>query len=102
METLNKIVRTHKEYAELIKKGLIMSFYPEGVHVGSRFFISIPGQLHEKDRDSADYPFEIYKIYDGIRLFALSKNSMLAEAEVYEELREEAKWLEAETLEIWG
>jgi transcriptional regulator with XRE-family HTH domain len=101
VDTIDKIAKAYKEYAELHSRNVLLGLYDEGPFVTVEFLLSIPGELREETRGGA-YPFEASKVYDGVRFFAISKNSLLDEAEAEMVLREEAERLRAETLEVLG
>ncbi len=100
MDTIDKIAKVYKEYVELKHKN-VTGFYDNGVFVREGLLLAIPGELREEIR-SGIYPFETSKVYNGVRFFAISKKSLLGEAEAERALREEAEQMEAETLEVLG
>lgn len=103
-DVLKCLVEMQKKYKEVCTKheGIISINHDDRVQVSKSFLLNMPGKMNEEPFNFGGYMFKGYKYFDGIKFFALSEYSLVAESNVKSLIKEEATLIGEEIVQLRG
>jgi len=103
-DVLRCLVKIQKKYKEVYTKyeGIISINHDDKVQVNKNFLLNMPGEMNEGPFNVGVYAFMGYKYFDGVKFFALSEYSLIAESNVKSLLEEEATLIGEEIAQLRG